>query len=171
VSWTSRHYTTDADQYIGPSSSYVYNDTSGGDFGTVLMSGSFWLGLLTPAATAVWGTTTDYQVNGVGDGGYVGQSTCGMGRHGTTFCGTVAYLDTYPEYPAEPDVDLPAAKVGPLTWVDCYSVCPVPGDSGGPWMVATYAQGLTSGSGGSVAFFTPVVNPLAYYPGVTVDLT
>jgi hypothetical protein len=38
-------------------------------------------------------------------------------------------------------------------------------------MVANYAQGITSAGGGGFAFFTPVVNALAYYPGVTVDLS
>ncbi len=94
----------------------------------------------------------------------VGASVCRSGSTTGWHCGTVQQHDT--------SVTYPEGTVDGLTQT---SVCAEPGDSGGPFVSGTEAQGTTSGgsgdcTSGGTTFYQPV-NPLLSDFGLTLKTT
>jgi hypothetical protein len=91
----------------------------------------------------------------------VGASVCRVGPTTGVYCGTIRAINVTVNY-AE----------GRVTGLTQTNVCSEPGDSGGPWMSGTQAQGITSGGSGNcvsggTTFFQPVNKILATY-GLTL---
>ncbi|MFE1012690.1 alpha-lytic protease prodomain-containing protein [Streptomyces sp. NPDC058794] len=125
-----------------------------------------WVGV-----NADWTATPD--INGEGgqkvqiDGSVealVGASVCRSGSTTGWHCGTVQQHDT--------SVSYPQGTVDGLTQT---TVCAEPGDSGGPFVAGTQAQGTTSGgsgdcTNGGTTFYQPI-NPLLSDFGLTLRTT
>jgi streptogrisin C len=87
----------------------------------------------------------------------VGSSVCRSGSTTGWHCGVIQQRDTSVTYPQ-----------GTVTQVVRTSVCAEPGDSGGPYISLTHAQGVTSGGSGNctsggTTFFQPVNEILTTY--------
>ncbi|MFE0798594.1 alpha-lytic protease prodomain-containing protein [Streptomyces sp. NPDC058812] len=94
----------------------------------------------------------------------VGASVCRSGSTTGWHCGTVQQHDT--------SVSYPEGTVDGLTET---TVCAEPGDSGGPFVAGTQAQGTTSGgsgdcTNGGTTFYQPI-NPLLSDFGLTLKTT
>ncbi|MFC8995691.1 carbohydrate-binding protein [Streptomyces rochei] len=94
----------------------------------------------------------------------VGASVCRSGSTTGWHCGTVQQHDTSVTYPQ-----------GTVDGLTRTTVCAEPGDSGGPFVAGTQAQGTTSGgsgdcTGGGTTFYQPV-NPLLSDFGLTLRTT
>jgi streptogrisin C len=93
-----------------------------------------------------------------------GSSVCRSGSTTGMWCGTVQAKDQ--------TVNYPQGLVFGLTQTD---VCAEPGDSGGSWLSANQAQGVTSGGSGNcttggTTFFQPI-NPILSFYGLSLVLT
>jgi streptogrisin C len=91
----------------------------------------------------------------------VGSSICRSGSTTGWHCGTVQQLNTSVRY-----------SQGTVSGVTRTNVCAEPGDSGGPYISGSQAQGMTSGGSGNcrtggTTFFQPVNEALSVY-GLTL---
>ncbi|MFC7882851.1 alpha-lytic protease prodomain-containing protein [Streptomyces sp. NPDC057376] len=145
-----------------------FDETDQGTFEASTFPGKdmAWVGV-----NADWTATPD--INGEGgqkvqiDGSVealVGASVCRSGSTTGWHCGTVQQHDT--------SVTYPQGTVDGLTQT---TVCAEPGDSGGPFVAGTQAQGTTSGgsgdcTNGGTTFYQPI-NPLLSDFGLTLKTT
>ncbi|HEU5473391.1 MAG TPA: S1 family peptidase [Actinophytocola sp.] len=130
-------------RFYGPS---IHFSFPGNDFGLIRNDGGLpqpgnvylWNGAFQDIVTAAWPVQ--------------GMAICKSGA--TTFltCGGVLALGQVVCYPEGCVGDMAATNV-----------VAAPGDSGGPWFAGPWAFGLTSGGGGGITFFQPVVEVLAAY--------
>jgi streptogrisin C len=93
-----------------------------------------------------------------------GSSICRSGSTTGMWCGTVQAKNQTVNYPQ-----------GTVFGLTQTNVCAEPGDSGGSWISANQAQGVTSGgsgncSSGGTTFFQPV-NPILATDGLSLVLT
>jgi streptogrisin C len=93
-----------------------------------------------------------------------GSSICRSGSTTGMWCGTVLAKNQTVNYPQ-----------GTVYGLTQTNVCAEPGDSGGSWLSANQAQGVTSGgsgncSSGGITYFQPV-NPILSAYGLTLVLT
>jgi streptogrisin C len=93
-----------------------------------------------------------------------GSSICRSGSTTGMYCGTLQYKNQTVNYPQ-----------GTVYGLTQTNVCAEPGDSGGSWLSANQAQGVTSGgsgncSSGGTTFFQPV-NPILAAYGLTLVTT
>ncbi|PRY01949.1 S1 family peptidase [Allonocardiopsis opalescens] len=91
----------------------------------------------------------------------VGATVCTVGSVAGWRCGTIVARNATVNYPQ-----------GPVTGLVRTNVCLAPGDSGGPWISGTQAQGMTSGGSGNctsggTTYFQPV-NPALSTWGLTL---
>ncbi len=94
----------------------------------------------------------------------MGASICRSGATTGMWCGTVQAKDQTVNY-----------AQGAVTGLTQTNVCAEPGDSGGSWISANQAQGVTSGGSGNctsggTTFFQPVNEILSAY-GLTLLTT
>jgi streptogrisin C len=93
-----------------------------------------------------------------------GSSICRSGSTTGLWCGTVQIKNQTVNYPQ-----------GTVFGLTQTNVCAEPGDSGGSWLSANQAQGVTSGGSGNctvggTTFFQPV-NPILSFYGLSLVLT
>jgi streptogrisin C len=114
----------------------------------------------TPSSTVDGYGYADVRVSGSATAA-VGSSVCRSGSTSGWRCGTVVSTNQ--------TVNYPQGTVSGLTRTD---VCAEPGDSGGPWLNGSRAEGVTSGgvgdcTSGGITFFQPV-NPILSAYGLTL---
>ncbi|HEV2780995.1 MAG TPA: S1 family peptidase [Actinophytocola sp.] len=129
--------------FYGPS---IHASFPGNDFGLIRNDG----GLPQPGNVYLYNGTFQDIVTAAWPAQFMG--ICKSGATSGLTCGQVNLLWQ--------TVCYPEGCVGDMAATNVFAA---PGDSGGPWFAGAVAYGLTSGGGGGVTFFQPVVEALNAY--------